>query len=282
MRSGKDNKRVATMNNNVVQTRMLVILGIVSLLFLAGCGGSTASTVNNQPPPPAGVAVSPTSATVQAGGVEQFTAIVSPSEANQTATWSVSGTGCTGASCGIIDATGKYTAPATVPNPPNVVVAARSVADSTRAATATVTIINAPSPFSLNPTSLAFGNQTINTTSMPRTATLTNTGNAAISLGFVAINGLNFTDFAQTNNCPSVMAAGASCTFSVTFTPTAPGDRVAVLVINDESNLVNLTGTGTTMTTSSNNAKLSGQYAFLFSGFNSAGPMRSSATLVVF
>jgi hypothetical protein len=40
------------MNNNAVLTRMHVILGIVSLVFLAGCGGSTASTVNNQPPPP--------------------------------------------------------------------------------------------------------------------------------------------------------------------------------------------------------------------------------------
>ena len=40
------------MNNNPVLTRMLVVLGIVSLLSLAGCGGSTASRVNNQPPAP--------------------------------------------------------------------------------------------------------------------------------------------------------------------------------------------------------------------------------------
>jgi len=135
------------MNNNAVLTWMHVVLGIVSLVFLAGCGGSTASTVNNQPLPPAGVVVSPTSATIQLGGEQQFTATVSPIGANQAVTWSVSGSSCTGTNCGVIDATGKYTAPATVPNPPTVVVTARSVTDSTKADTAVVTItITAASP----------------------------------------------------------------------------------------------------------------------------------------
>ncbi|HXJ06685.1 MAG TPA: hypothetical protein VNH65_16390 [Candidatus Acidoferrum sp.] len=40
----------------------------------------------------------------------------------------------------MIDTTGKYTAPATVPNPPTVVVTARSVTDSTKSGTAVVTI----------------------------------------------------------------------------------------------------------------------------------------------
>ena len=262
------------MNSKAVLMRTPVILGIASLLFLAGCGGSTASTVSNQPSPLAGVAVSPTSATIQAGGEQQFTATVSPIGANQAVTWSVSGKGCTGASCGMIDATGKYTAPATVPNPPTVMVTARSVTDPTAAVTATVTIINTPPSFSLNPTSLAFGNQTINTTSTPRTVTLTNTGSTAAPISVVGINGVNFTDFAQTNNCPSVIAAGASCGFSVTFTPTATGDRMALLVADENFGLIiNLSGIGTAMTASPNNIKLSGQYAFLFSGFNGASPM---------
>lgn len=132
------------MNTQAALTRMLVILGIVSLAFLAGCGGGTASMGNNQPPPSTAVAVSPTSATVQAGGDQQFTATVSPSGANQAVTWSVSGSGCTGASCGMIDPNGKYTAPTTVPNPATVVITARSVADSTKADTATVTITGTP------------------------------------------------------------------------------------------------------------------------------------------
>jgi hypothetical protein len=43
----------------------------------------------------------------------------------------------------MIDTTGKYTAPAIVPNPPTVVVTARSVSDSTKAGTAAVTITSA-------------------------------------------------------------------------------------------------------------------------------------------
>lgn len=131
------------MNSSAVPTRILVILETVSLLFLAGCGGSTASMINRQPPPPAGVAISPTSTTVQTGGEQQFIATVSPSGANQAVTWTISGSGCIGASCGVIDAAGKYTAPATVPNPPTVVVTAKSVADLTKADTATVTITGA-------------------------------------------------------------------------------------------------------------------------------------------
>lgn len=128
------------MNDKAVLMRMLVILGIASLLFLAGCGGGMASTVTNPPTPPVGVAVLPASATVQAGGEQQFIATVSPMGANQAVTWTVSGSSCTGTSCGMIDTTGKYIAPATVPNPPTVAVTARSVADSTKADTAAVTI----------------------------------------------------------------------------------------------------------------------------------------------
>src|SRR5467141_2148641 len=258
------------MRNKKLPTKMFLLPGIVYLLILAGCGGNT-----SQPPALSqlmAVTVSPSSVTVQTGGVQQFTATVNPSGASQAVTWSLSGVGCTGASCGTIDTTGKYTAPATVPNPPTVVVTVKLVADPTKAGTTTVTIIGVPPAFSLNPSSLAFGNQNVNTTSASRTVTLTNFGMAAAPVNVVGMNGVNFTDFAQTNDCPSVMTAGASCTFSVTFTPTAAGDRIGILNINDGSLLVNLTGTGTG-TKIPNNAKLSGQYAFLFSGFNSAGPM---------
>ena len=130
------------MNNNAATTRMQAILVIVSLLILGGCGGGAASTVSNQPPSPAGVDVSPTSVVIEPSAEQQFTATVSPIGANQAVTWSVSGSSCTGTNCGMIDATGKYTAPATVPNPPTVVITARSVTDSTKADTASVTFTN--------------------------------------------------------------------------------------------------------------------------------------------
>ena len=129
------------MRNKKLPTKMFLLPGIVGLLILAGCGGNT-----SQPPALSqlmAVTVSPSSVTVQTGGVQQFTATVSPSGASQAVTWSLSGTGCTGASCGTIDATGKYTTPASVPSPPTVTVRATSVADSAKAAIAAVNIMTA-------------------------------------------------------------------------------------------------------------------------------------------
>src|SRR5467141_2145692 len=131
------------MRNKKLPTKMFLLPGIVYLLILAGCGGNT-----SQPPAPSqlmAVTVSPSSVTVQTGGVQQFTATVSPSGANQAVTWSLSGTGCTGASCGTIDATGKYTAPATAPTPATVTLTATSVTDATKSASATITV-TAPTP----------------------------------------------------------------------------------------------------------------------------------------
>jgi len=99
------------MNSNTLAMKLIAVLGSATLVFLVGCGGNT-----NQPPPPMAITVAPSSATVQTGGVQQFTATVGPSGANQAVTWSLSGTGCTGASCGTIDATGKYTAAGTSPS----------------------------------------------------------------------------------------------------------------------------------------------------------------------
>jgi uncharacterized protein (TIGR03437 family) len=42
---------------------------------------------------------------------------------------------------------------------------------------------------------------------------------------------MNSSDFAETNNCGTTLAAGARCTIQVAFTPTAPGIRTASLFI---------------------------------------------------
>ena len=57
--------------------------------------------------------------------VVQFTAKVTGTS-NTAVTWTLSGTACTGSGnpCGTIDANGKYTAPATAPNPAQVTVTA--------------------------------------------------------------------------------------------------------------------------------------------------------------
>jgi hypothetical protein len=116
------------------------------------------------------------------------------------------------------------------------------------ASSATVTFVPGQS-FSLNPTSAVFGNQMVNTTSASRAATVTNTGSTPQPVRG-RMNGTpgQWQDFAFTNDCPTMLAVGASCTFNITFTPSATGGRGAVLVVdgtNDEEGFVNVGGTGT-------------------------------------
>jgi hypothetical protein len=88
----------------------------------------------------------------------------------------------------------------------------------------------APSVF-LSRTGLSFSNQGIGTTSAPQTVTLTNIGNAPLTISSVAVTG----DFAETNTCGASVAAGANCDISVTFTPTATGTRTGTLTITDNA-----------------------------------------------
>jgi hypothetical protein len=228
-------------------SQSVATVAMLLALFTAGCG-STPSTNSELTAAPVTVVVAPATATVQLGGVLQFISTTGPSAANQAVNWSVSGAGCTGSACGAIDATGKYTPPASLPSPATITITASSVADSTKTATATVTIVNPPviSSFSVSPASLDFGNQTVNTTSQPKALVVMNTGGIAQPVS-ARMNGANFADFAQNNDCPSMLAVGATCTFSVTFTPTGAGVRIAFLAIDgtfDEEALVPLTGSG--------------------------------------
>ncbi|MBK8323902.1 MAG: DUF4214 domain-containing protein [Betaproteobacteria bacterium] len=68
-----------------------------------------------------------------------------------------------------------------------------------------------------NPASLAFGGQSMGTTSPALALTFTNNGATTISVSSVTVSS---TQFAQTNNC-TTLAAGASCIVNVTFTPAA-------------------------------------------------------------
>jgi hypothetical protein len=93
-----------------------------------------------------------------------------------------------------------------------------------------------------SPTSVSFGNQAVGSTSAPQTVTVTNTGSAAASVSSISAAA----PFAQTNTCGSSIAAGASCTVSVTFTPTSAGAASGNLTVAGNSPLtVPLSGTGT-------------------------------------
>ena len=96
-----------------------------------------------------------------------------------------------------------------------------------------------------SPTTLSFGNETVGSTSAAQSVTVTNTGSAAAAISAVTAG----SGFAETNTCGSTLAAGATCTASVTFTPTATGAASANLTVSSNATnstlTVALSGTGT-------------------------------------
>ena len=155
--------------------------------------------------------------------------------ATSTCTTLASGANCT------ISITFKPTAP----GPRNAVV---GVSDSDPASPQTFKVTGTGTVVSLSKSQLSFGNQKVGTTSPPKSITLTNVGSAQLTFTSISITGANPGDYSQTNTCGTAIAAHASCTFTVTFTPTVIGSRQATLSITDNGGAspqkVGLTGTG--------------------------------------
>jgi hypothetical protein len=103
----------------------------------------------------------------------------------------------------------------------------------------------------LTPTSLNFGTQPVNTTSVPKYITLVNKGDATVNFTGtgITITGTDPGDFAQQNNCGSSVPPGGNCRIKVTFTPTQDGKRTADVSVSDDGGgspqTVPLAGTGT-------------------------------------
>jgi len=97
------------------------------------------------------------------------------------------------------------------------------------------------------PASLAFGDEVIGATSGAESVTLSNSGTAALTIASIGVVGADPTDFAFTTTCTSTLAVNAGCTISVTFAPTAAGNRTASLSITDNANgspqTISLSGT---------------------------------------
>jgi hypothetical protein len=136
--------------------KVSTILTLASALGALGCGSKSSS---------AGVTIqiSPTLASVITNRTQLFSGLVSGSS-NTTITWSVAcASGVT--ACGSIDATGLYTAPASIPTvttsgtttiAPTVTVKATAQADTSKTATATLTIVTGIS-INITPTSATVG-----------------------------------------------------------------------------------------------------------------------------
>jgi Abnormal spindle-like microcephaly-assoc'd, ASPM-SPD-2-Hydin/NHL repeat len=129
-----------------------------------------------------------------------------------------------------------------------------SVADNATGSPQTVTLTGTgtavPTPqASLSPNPLAFPSTLVGTAATALPMTLSNAGTAALTITSISVAGTNASSFGQSNNCGASLAAGANCTITVTFTPSAAGSLSASISVVDNAtgspHTAALTGTGT-------------------------------------
>ena len=124
----------------------------------------TSFSLEIDPPLTVAVKVSPATAQVREQASQQFSASVTGTS-NTAVTWSVDGVAGGNGAVGTVDTKGLYKAPATIPSPNPLKVAATSVADTRATAFATTTVdYPVPTLASLSPQAINVGNFTITAT----------------------------------------------------------------------------------------------------------------------
>ena len=198
------------------------------------------------------VSVSCNPTALQLGGTSQCTATVTGTgNFSSAVTWSVS--------AGTINSSGLLTASGIEGpfegNEVDIFVYATSAQDTSKRGDTGVDVLLPEAQ--LYPTSraasLAFGNQSVDTTSTAQAVTLVNLGPGVLTISSIAASA----NFGQINNCGSSLGAATGlgtsgeCTINVTFSPTATGPLTGTLVVTDNSNgmagstqTVSLSGTG--------------------------------------
>lgn len=85
-------------------------------------------------------------------------------------------------------------------------------------------------------------------TSAAQQISLTNVTAQPISVSSIALSGTNASDFSESDTCTPSVAAGATCSISITFTPAQIGPRTASITITDDGiaspQSIALNGTG--------------------------------------
>jgi hypothetical protein len=139
----------------------------------------------------------------------------------------------------------------------------RCVAATTGAAVAVVLAVQIAgamaSGIAVFPANVVFASQILNTTTPAQIVSVTNVGADPLLISNISVSG----DFAQVNSCGATLAANATCSIIVAFTPTVAGSRTGTLSIVDNAagapHSVSLTGTGVAAPTSGS-ATPSGSY----------------------
>ena len=123
-----------------------------------------------------------------------------------------------------------------------------SVSDDATGSPQKVSLSGVGTVVTFSPVGVNFGDQKVGTSSPGVPVTLFNKGRTTLSITGITITGTNAGDFSQKNNCGQSVPAGGHCTITVTFTPTATGQRSAAISVSDDGGgspqLVPLAGTG--------------------------------------
>ncbi|HEY6290096.1 MAG TPA: choice-of-anchor D domain-containing protein [Terriglobia bacterium] len=222
--------------SNAVQTASLTGSGVVPV------AGVTPSTLTF-----AGQSLETTSAvqtvTLSNSGAAALTVTSIVASGDFAATNNCGSSVAAGANCAISvsfkpSATGTRSGTLTVTDNSN------AASNSTQTVSLSGTGVGVPQ-VSLAPSSLTFAGQTVGTTSAAQVVTLSNTGTGPLTLSNITTSG----DFANTSTCGTSLSAGASCTLSVTFTPSTTGTRTGVVTITDNAagspQTILISGTGT-------------------------------------
>ncbi|HXH51331.1 MAG TPA: SBBP repeat-containing protein [Terriglobia bacterium] len=113
--------------------------------------------------------------------------------------------------------------------------AAISIVDSAPGSPHVATLSGTGNPtgiLTLSPTSLAFGNENVGSTSSAQSIQVTNTGNAALTISSIVASG----DYSETDNCTKApLQPTTNCTIQVTFKPSVSGSSTGALTITDDA-----------------------------------------------
>ncbi len=152
------------------------------------------------------VSVSPTTATLYASQTQQFSATVT-NTSNTAVTWSISPS----SGAGTINASGLYTAPASIASQTNVTVTATSQANSAAAAAATITL-QPPIAVLVGPATVTlYANQT-----QQFSATVSNTSNTAVTWSISPSSGAGSINPAGLYTAPASIASPQTVTVTAT------------------------------------------------------------------
>jgi pseudomonalisin len=195
--------------------------------------------------------LSPTTVVVQASATVGSATLTLPS----TTSWSAVVAGASGGWLSVSPASGTGSATLSFAAAANPTTSSRSATITINGQVLTVTQAaaqagsgNSPA-ISLSSSSVAFGVDQISTPLSSQRLLVSNTGNAALTLGAISLSGAAAADFSDSGTCKAglVLNPGASCYLIVTFDPSAVGARTANLLIGISgggSASVSLSGTG--------------------------------------